>query len=179
VYLIDTPATVVKRSPTVARMGDIPSGRAGTKETLRLMRRIVLDSLKEPAQKVRELALSLVKDRPQRRSYPEVVALHQFVRDGIRYVKDPVPFELLQTPQKTLEYGQGDCDDKSILLAALLQSIGHPARFVSVGFKGGPLSHVLVDTRIRDKWIPLETILDGKPPGWFPSGVTTRYVLPI
>lgn len=178
-YLSDLKPAANPRTPTVMRLGDLPSGRAGTKKTLDLMRGIVLDSLKEPAQKVRELALSIVRHVAPRRSFLEVVSLQHYVRDRIRYVRDPVPFELLQTPQKTVEYGQGDCDDKSILLAALLMATGHPSRFISVGFKGGPLSHVLVDTRIRDSWLPLETIVPNVEPGWFPSGVTSKYIRPI
>lgn len=178
-YLSNTPLVEFPRTPTVARMGELPPGRAGTKKTLDLMRQVVLDSLKDPSQKIRETALSIVRGLAPRRSFAEVAALQHYVRDNIRYVHDPVPFELLQTPQKTLEYRAGDCDDKSMLLAALLMATGHPARFVSLGFKGGPLSHVLVDTRIRDKWVPLETIVEDAEPGWMPSGITSRYIRPL
>ena len=75
----------------------------------------------------------------------------------------------MQTPDKTLSDGSGDCDDKCVLLAALLQSIGHPVRFVAVGFRrGGPLSHVFVETPIGAYWICCETTepwpLGRKPP---------------
>jgi len=116
--------------------------------------------------------------------YAEIDALHRFVRDQIRYVRDPDGYELVQSPEKTLEYAQGDCDDQATLLAALLKSIGHPSRFIALGFEGGPLSHVLVQTKVdstgddKKDWLSLETIIN-RPPGWFPSGVTSRYILKV
>jgi transglutaminase-like putative cysteine protease len=146
------------------------------------MRDFVREAIKDPNQLIRQKALDLVGNLPARKWFAEIDALHKFVRDQIRYVRDPDEHELVQTPQATLEIGQGDCDDKSTLLAALLKSIGHPARFIAVGFDGDQLSHVLVQTKVdstgddKQDWLSLETIID-KPAGWFPPGVTTRYVL--
>jgi transglutaminase-like putative cysteine protease len=142
------------------------------------MRQFVRDALREPSQSIRLVALDIIKDLPSRNYRAEMTALHAFVRDQIRYVRDPEGIESVATPEKTLQLGQGDCDDKSTLLAALLMSVGHPVRFVAVGMGGGPLSHVLVESRLADKWVPLETIIP-KPPGWYPSGVTKRFVLHI
>jgi transglutaminase-like putative cysteine protease len=117
-----------------------------------------------------------VADLPQYDRMGEVKALHAFVRDSIRYTNDPAGVELLQTPKATLEIGTGDCDDKSTLLAALLQSIDRPARFVAVGFTpANQYSHVLVETRNGKGWMPLETI---KPvaAGWGPKNVSKRMV---
>jgi transglutaminase-like putative cysteine protease len=61
---------------------------------------------------------------------------------GIRYVKDPSsPYEelsqkknsvdYLQFPNQTLEYKAGDCDDLSILYAALLESVGIKSAFIT------------------------------------------------
>jgi hypothetical protein len=33
---------------------------------------------------------------------------------------------------------------------------------------------VLVEAKRGKTWVPLETILDGKPVGWFPPGVTSQ-----
>jgi len=60
----------------------------------------------------------------------------------------------------------------------LLDSTGHPSRIVAIGLDGMPFSHVLVETRIADKWVPLETILK-KPMGWYPQNVTSRMVRDI
>jgi len=121
---------------------------------------------------IRTLALQLVKRNGQKDWLGEVRKIQEFVRDRIRYVKDIRGVETLQTPVKTLEFGQGDCDDKSTLVAALLESIGHPTRFVAVGFSG-QFAHVLVETKIGNKWIAVETT-EPVGLGWFPPGVTMR-----
>lgn len=167
-----------------AVLGNIPGGEAGTRETLKLMRDLVHAAVRRPEQIVRRKAESLVMMLPPRQWFAEIRALQEFVRDQIRYVRDPVSVERVQTPEQTLQSQQGDCDDKSTLLAALLDSIGHPARFAALGFsgRGNGFSHVLVETKVKNTgqdmrdWMPLETILPDKPAGWYPTGVTNRYV---
>lgn len=166
------------RAPTFARLASIPDGDAGVGATLRLMRECVHDAIVSSTQRVRECAISLVSQLPERHWIGEIRACHAFVRDGIRYTQDAEDYETVQTPEKTLEYKTGDCDDKATLLAALLKSIGHPARFVAVGINGGNFSHVLVETKVSDKWIAAETILP-KPLGWYPPDATSRYVLKV
>jgi transglutaminase-like putative cysteine protease len=85
------------------------------------------------------------------------MVIHQFVRDKIRYTKDVVGVETIQSPDMTLKLRTGDCDDKSILIASLLLSIGHPCRFVVVGPEKNVYSHVYVETKIGNKWLPVET----------------------
>lgn len=156
-------------TPTTATLQAIPDGKEGIKHTLKLMRSLVrTGKTKLP---VRLLALRLVERNGSKEWLKEVADLHRFVRDKIRYIKDIRGVETLHTPEKTLELRQGDCDDKSILLASLLESIGHPTRFVAVSMHGDNYSHVLVETRIGTKWIPLETT-EQVNVGWFPKGVT-------
>lgn len=154
----------------------IPSGRDGIKVTLQTMSRLARQFKKDPG--IRELASQLVRDLPQYDGPGEVRALHAFVRDCIRYTGDIAGVETLQTPRVTLETGVGDCDDKSTLLAALLESINRKTRFVAVGFHpAGGHSHVLVEVRAgkSDRWVPLETI---KPveAGWRPAGIKRTMV---
>lgn len=133
----------------------IPSGTAGVRETLRAMSIIIKQYKKAP--EIRELALLLTANLPQKKWLAEVNQIHVFCRDRIRYVKDIRGVETLQTPVQTLRIKQGDCDDKSMLACALLESIGHPTRIIAVGFTGGGYSHVFPQTKIGDKWITLET----------------------
>lgn len=160
-------------TPTTSTIEGIPAGKAGVRATLRRMSDLVRKG--KTALPVRLKALSLVKRNGQKDWKGEVGNLHAFVRDRIRYVKDVRGVETLTTPEKMLEIMQGDCDDKSIVLASLLESIGHPTRFVAVGFSPLGYSHVLVETRIGNKWIPLETT-ENVPVGWYPPGVTRRMV---
>ncbi|MBI9081906.1 MAG: outer membrane beta-barrel protein [Pseudodesulfovibrio sp.] len=68
----------------------------------------------------------------------EVLALY-----GVSYVIDPTsPYaeladqpqvvDFLQFPRQTLEYKAGDCDDLSILYAALLEAVGVPTALVTI-----------------------------------------------
>lgn len=117
---------------------------------------------------VRLAALQIVEGLPQRDWIAEIRALHEFVRDRIRYVKDINDVETLQAPERTLQFKQGDCDDKAMLLGSLLTSINHPSRLHAVGFhRPGFFSHVYAESRIwttdpvtgarRQRWIALET----------------------
>lgn len=172
--LDDIPRPIqAKPTPNVV-LATIPEGDAGTRETLKIMREYARASIRNPAQVIRRKAIQLLGSLPPRQWMLEVRTLHAFVRDQIRYTKDPQGMELVQTPEATLENGVGDCDDKATLLASLLIAAGHPAQFVAVGFDGGNFSHVLVETQIGNRWVPLETIIP-KEPGWFPPGVKRQY----
>lgn len=142
-------------TPTTATLALIPSGRAGVVETLKVMSRLARDGKKNMT--IRTAALSLLRECNQKDYSCEVKMLHGFVRDFIRYVQDIRDVETIATPEKTLELAAGDCDDKAVLLASLLETIGHPTRFVAIGFEPGVYAHVYVETKIGASWIPLET----------------------
>lgn len=132
---------------------------------------------------MRKLADRLTEKFPQKDKAAEINALYKFVRDRIRYSWDTHGLETLQTPDYTLERRQGDCDDKSILLATLLMIKGHKARFVAIGLDPGKPSycHVYVETimgRTRDgksRWSALETT-EPVTVGWQPTGVRRAMV---
>jgi transglutaminase-like putative cysteine protease len=146
---------------------DLPAGVPGVKETLKLMGRLTRAYKRHPD--IRGKATALVQSLPQKSWSDEVRRLHAFVRDDIRYTRDIRGVETVQSPDVTLRLEHGDCDDKSTLLASLLEAIGHPSRFVAIGAMPGTYSHVFVETKIGDKWIPLETTED-KRAGWQPVG---------
>jgi transglutaminase-like putative cysteine protease len=149
-------------------LAELPSGEAGVRETLSLMRFLVRRSKSDPA--IRAQALAIVGALPQRDYAGEVRALHAWVRDCIRYVRDIRGIETLHTPRWLLKERAGDCDDKSLLLASLLESIGTPTRFAAMGLSPGALEHVLLEARVGRRWVPLETTEPVRA-GWFPAGV--------
>ena len=162
-------------TPTTIKRINIPDGADGVAATLRIMRTAANESLTDdPSGTIILLVRELFAPVPERSWADEICILHEFVRDHIRYTLDPDELEMIQTPLKTLEIQQGDCDDKSTLLAAMLKAGGHPARFCAVGMNGEMFSHVLVEAKHGDDWVPLETILD-VPVGWEPPNITSRY----
>ena len=159
--------------PVDSVLTGIPDGPEGIRVTLAVMRRIVKDWRARP--EIRSLAESIISGLQEKDFAGEVRALHAWVRDSIRYTNDVNEVETLKTPDLILSSGMGDCDDKAILLATLLESAGHPARFVAVGFEPDNFSHVYVESKIGAAWVALETT-ESVDLGWFPDGVITRMV---
>jgi len=106
---------------------------------------------------IRELALKITGRVPGKSWPGEAAAVQDWVRDNVRYVRDVAGVETLQSPVQTLRLKQGDCDDHSTLTASLLAAIGHPTRFIAFGFSKGHYAHVLTQTKVGSKWLPLET----------------------
>lgn len=162
------------KTPTQQQLKGLSGGLSGIRSTLHYMREYV--NQYKTAPQVRELALSLTRRLPQKDFRGELNALFNYVQNHIRYVRDVYDVETIQTPVKTLEYGQGDCDDKSSLLAALLESIGHKTRFKAVGFTPGQISHVLLEANVLGEWIPLETT-EPVALGWTPPRVREQIIV--
>lgn len=63
--------------------------------------------------------------------------------------------ETVHTPEAMLQIKQGDCDDMSILIAALLLSIGIKCQFVALD-QGKGFVHVWTAAKIGAKWIHMD-----------------------
>jgi len=161
-------------TPT-AHLNELPSGIDGVRATLKRMVQIVRRYKSD--QTTIGAARGILKSAATERDAGSMIAaLQGWVRDKIMYVADPTDLEMLQTPPRTLTVMTGDCDDKAILLATFLESVGLKTRFEAIGVNGGPYSHVLLSVRYGNKWLPLETIVPGAPPGWFPPDATSLMV---
>lgn len=152
-------------------LGLIPEGPAGIAATLKIMGNFVRQGKKLIT--VRNKALTLTQQLDQKDWSGEVRCLHAYVRDHIRYIGDITDIETVQEANITLSNHAGDCDDKSVLLAAMLESIGHPTKFVAVGFTPGVYEHVYVETKIGNNWIALETT-EPVDMGWEPPAASIR-----
>ena len=161
------------------RFRGIPDGAAGTRETLKMMRELVREAKRMP--KLRLLALRLVRGIPEKDWQAEIRACFDFVQKKIRYTLDINAIETLQAPQVTLKLKAGDCDDKAMLLAALLELLGHPCYFCAAGFdEANAYSHVfvLVDAGGEGNIVALDTT-EPQPMGWGPPNPTCFLVAPI
>jgi hypothetical protein len=106
----------------------------------------------------------------------EITALFRWVRDRIRYVKDPVAVELVHNARETIKRGGGDCDDKAVALATLLQSVGHNTRFKVVATRPGDFHHVLIEVSHGGRWVPLDPTVERAAPGWESPRIIRRKV---
>ena len=146
----------------------IPNGRAGVQATVQAMRQLVDQAKVDPA--IRQAAQSVVFLQPEKDYLAEAEALFNFVRDSIRYTRDVHGVETLQTPQITLATRMGDCDDQSTLLAAMLESVGIPTRFVVAGYNGHDFEHVYLQAWCGD-WIGMDAT-EPHQMGWEPPQPT-------
>jgi Transglutaminase-like superfamily len=130
------------------------SGDAGVSQTIDQMRALVDAALRDPT--VLRLAKDIIRGVPAFDDYSEAQALYNWVRQNIRFTKDPVNKETLYPPADLLQIRSGDCDDISMLLGTLLMAVGYPARLMTVAAGGDEFSHVYVEGQINGQWIPMD-----------------------
>jgi len=141
------------------------------------MQRLVKQGRRNPL--IREFTTELVSGVAPKDFYGEAQTVFQFVQANIRYVQDINEVETLYTPWNALEKiitfqsVSFDCDDYSVLLASMLESIGHPCRFMAISFEGpDDYSHVVIQTKIGDRWITADAAEANAAFGWEPPGIT-------
>lgn len=174
-----------------ASLEDIPAGDAGLRVKLQRLRGLVDAAVSDPS--FVALARRVIEGVPERDYLGEVRAVSAFVR-RMRYTRDPAGVELFTDPRilaAKIAAGQpahGDCDDASGLGAALVEAIGHPARFRVGGFRGrepgvNSWAHIWTEVLVpRRGWLPLDDTAKMRPPGWDPAPkfeVTLREAPPM
>ncbi|MHB8071871.1 MAG: transglutaminase-like domain-containing protein [Candidatus Cryosericum sp.] len=159
--------------PAKSSLGFIPEGPAGIVVTLDMMSKIVRQY--KTSLTVRNLATSITQQLPGKDYRGEIEAVQRWVKNNIRYVRDVSDVETLQTPEALLQSRSGDCDDQAMMVATLLESIGHPTGFVAVGFSPNEYDHVYAITRLGTAWLSVETT-ENVPIGWRPDNVVSHLV---
>lgn len=68
--------------------------------------------------------------------------------------------EIFASPMRTIEWGLGDCDDKTIGVAAILRTFRIPIRLKIIRYTAGGVrkGHVYPQAYINNHWITLETV---------------------
>lgn len=155
----------------------IPEGRAGLDIKCRRIRELVESAKRDPAFRAR--AAEIVAGVPEKDHDGEIGTVFDYVRDGIRYLRDPWSpdgLELFTTPQRLLQdidegVAAGDCDDHVILCSALLETVGYPTRFRIGGLPPDHFRHIWLEVRHpRKGWLPLELVNKDEGLGFDPSG---------
>ena len=166
-----------RRLPRIVLL-KIPSGYSGTLRTAAHMGRLIADGAKDF--RVRRAAIDeLIRRGVRPKDYPgEIEALFEWVQRHVRYTRDTVRVEVLHSARRMLELRAGDCDDFSILLGALLESVGHPVRLVLTGpdpRRPRLFSHVYVEAFCRDRWIALDATMPHRM-GWAPRAPVRKII---
>lgn len=94
------------------------------------MRGIINNYLSNPYTRVK--IAEIANECQSSDSICEITTTFNYVSNGIKYMSDPTKGDGFFNPLETMQSGIGDCDCKSILLATLLESIGHKTRLVLV-----------------------------------------------
>jgi hypothetical protein len=136
------------------------SGEQGTAQTIEIMRHLVDQAVGDESF-VRQ-AINIVRPVPAYHDLSEAKALYNWVKQNIRFTKDPVTKEKLYPPQELLKIKAGDCDDISMLLGALLIALGYTARLITISASADnpqEFSHVYVEAEVppgSKQWIPMD-----------------------
>lgn len=130
---------------------EVRDGLNGNLDTIQVMKQVARKECGLPV--VRQLALNILHfyQVPSHHYIDEALAIGDFVKKNVRYVRDPDNIEYLQSPKDLIEKmqqgtAQGDCDDMSLLTATLLLSIGHQPSFRAVRYSQsmGNYNHIYV-----------------------------------
>lgn len=143
--------------PWTATVTPIPSGLSGTKLTLDAMEGLVASARQDP--NVVQTAQAIVRKVPEKNAVLEAEALLTWVRNHVRYTRDPIDVETVKSPTALLQEivessthrAAADCDDQVVLLAALLSSIGYGTRFVAYradADRPADYSHVALEAQL-------------------------------
>lgn len=165
-WLAPDPSLTVARWPTLA-------GNAGVHHTVRTMRQMV--ETYKPDPEILRAAVGVIYLTPEHSQVTEAEALYNYVRDFIRYVRDPVGLEALTIPPVTLLRQVGDCDDQATLLATMLEAVGYPTRFVLAGYQSRDFEHVYLEVFAGGRWIPADPIEKQSVFGYEPPNYVSRW----
>lgn len=143
------------------RVVDMPSPTPV--QTLRLMARLANEAQLDP--QLRLLWERICKGVRQKDYISEFAAVLNWVRQNIRYSRDPRTIEQVRTPQAVVRDRTGDCDDMACLIATLVGLGGGISRYCAGAFQRGPdgqpaLAHVWAEA-LDDKngaWIVLDPV---------------------
>lgn len=159
----------------------IPGGDLGTFATLGHMRSLANQGAYHPL--TVSLGSLIVEGVGDNRPL-QAAAIRSWLQSSIRFHRDPFGVELIREVPEMLALVRArglallDCDDVSILGAALGKAIGLPARFVVLGFGNGlgaaPYRHVYTELFDGARWREMDiTRPSNLPPV---SRVARRYV---
>jgi hypothetical protein len=147
------------RAPMPVVSVNIPAGDAGTSATIAAMRQLIDEGKKDPV--VYELARTILR-RARVRAFDvagEARAIYESVRRNLRFTRDIRGKETLHSARELVRLRMGDCDDYTILMCSLLESIGLRARIKTVANdERDPetFTHVFPEVSLNGKWVAVD-----------------------
>ncbi|MGH8864428.1 MAG: transglutaminase-like domain-containing protein [Burkholderiales bacterium] len=142
---------------TRAQSIPLAAGDAGTAQTIAAMRRLIEEGKKDPA--VHETAATILQGVRAFDWNGERRAIYEWVRRNIRFTRDVYGKETLHSAREILRLRIGDCDDYTVLLCALLATVGHKTRIVTISSNDEDpeqFSHVYPEVFAEGTWIAID-----------------------
>lgn len=141
----------------------IDDGDPGTAQTVSAMYNQIYQGSKNP--EVNAMAIDIVNAANPRQfdfAGQRRAIFHWFGRN-IRFVRDPVGVETVRTAPETLHRRGGDCDCQTVLMGALLSTIGNHVRITTVESQPGnpEFSHVFLEVLDGNRWVPVDSARPG------------------
>ncbi|HKU43592.1 MAG TPA: transglutaminase-like domain-containing protein, partial [Polyangiales bacterium] len=143
---------------------DHPDGFAHTRSSIRKAAELARQG--QESLPIVQLARRIVHDVPGKAYDDELRALYIWVREHVRYRKDPISTEWLQSAERTVHERAGDCDDLAILLASLAGALGHTWRLLTVGPTPTRQAHIAVQVSADGgaTWVTLDPVMEPRQP---------------
>lgn len=128
---------------------------------------------------MREFAVKAISRRcgsrwctPEGDHWAETKALFDACKEVYRYCGDAFGIDQFQHPERTLEFGGGDCDDCSILICSALGAVGFQTKLRVIRTKtSSDWNHIFalvgLPQKSPSKWVPLDLSVN-EPAGWQP-----------
>lgn len=145
------------------RIEPLGSGDLAIYNTVGKMKQIIEASAFNPY--VRKSAEQIIVGIDPGDKVGEVEAIYEWMKHHIRYTRDPMGMEYLQTPPHLLEIigrngmAFGDCDDMTMFVASLLKSIGFNVGVKVASYKpDGAYSHIYALVFLQGKWVALDGV---------------------
>lgn len=149
-------------------------GARGTKTTLAAMERLVQSGIRDP--EVVLFAQEQVRSRAEYGKWGEIEAILAAVRRSMRYTADPLGVETIKSPtfavREIKQKGRAvmDCDDASVLTAALIRAVGIPTRFKVIKDSPTEFTHVYLEALVDNQWVKVDPIARELQLGSAPEG---------
>lgn len=101
---------------------------------------------------------------PERNNTALVRSIVKYAQNRVKYFREQP--ERFASPLRTIKWGLGDCDDKSILIASTLRSFRIPIRLKFLRFSyfskseniNKTVQHVYPQAKLDNKWTSLESV---------------------
>lgn len=165
-------------------LGSLVPGDNGITATVNKIRESVYYALRS-TQDIRLRAESAIAGCSERDDQCEVTKVFEWMLKHFRYVRDPRGLEFVKSPEYAMDeinrtgQFQGDCDDASAFLAALMTSIGYQVKLVVIAVQGQDdnYRHIypMVYLPRKKEWFALEATARQREAGWeAPTGSRRR-----